>query len=114
MRKRIMTPLDPTVAIATPCANRPPQSALQITREAIARWTGVTPAATLPKDVHRVSPQARHLEQARRDLAAWIADGGFAQDDAVPTPLAAPVMYRPPSLAPLQIRSLIGINACMD
>lgn len=109
-----MTPFEPTVAIATNSATRPPQSALQITREAIARWTGVAPAAALPKDVSRVSPQARHLEQARRDLAAWVADGGFAQDDTAQTPLAAPVMYRLPMTEPLRLRSVIGINACMD
>jgi len=109
-----MTPFEPTAAIATPCADRHPQSALQITRDAIARWTGVTPVAALPKDVSRISPQARHLARARSDLAAWIAGGGFAQDEAPHTPLAAPVMHRLPTLEPRNLRCVLGINVCMD
>jgi hypothetical protein len=105
-----MTSPEPT--LATVAARRNSLSALRITREAIARWTGAAPAATLPKDVYRVSPQARHLDQARRNLAAWIADGGFAQEDAAP--LMAPVMYRPRPSQAWQNSSDIGIDACMD
>ncbi|WP_073212477.1 hypothetical protein [Massilia sp. CF038] len=63
-------------------------SALQLTRAAIARWRGSAPAASLPRDQTRVSPQARHLARAQRDLAAWMAMGGFAQEGNACAPAA--------------------------
>lgn len=72
-----MTPSELTVDSGDAAA----QSALHITRAAIARWTGGTPPrASLRRDAVRLSPQARYIAQARRDLAAWMAHGGFAQD----------------------------------
>jgi hypothetical protein len=70
-------------------------SALQTTREAIARWTGkaVPAPAALPRDTSRVSPQARWLAETQRGLAAFFDDGGFAQFDGDP-PLHTPTMYR--------------------
>lgn len=61
-----------------------PQCALQITRAAIARWSGNSgPAAPLARDLQRVSPQARWLSQVQCGLADWIARGGFSQPDDV-------------------------------
>ena len=70
-------------------------SALQSTREAIARWRGkpLPPAAALPRDTSRVSPQARWLEQTQRGLAAFVRDGGFSQFDGSGAPL--PDLLRP-------------------
>jgi hypothetical protein len=74
-------------------------SALRLTREAIARWTGSTQVpAHAPRDVARVSPQARWLAKTQQDLAAWIECGGFSQigDADHPQRLSAlpgPVMY---------------------
>jgi|GEM_PF-4549841 len=66
-------------------------SALQLTRAAIARWRGKPPSGALPRDLFRVSVQARHLASAQRGLAAWIAQGGFAQDEDIVVPaLSAP------------------------
>lgn len=81
--------------------------ALSMARAAIARWRGAPlPPGDLPCAPSRVSPQARWLAQTQAGLRNWIADGGFAQDDATlvdkagrPT-LAAPVMYRLPSEVP--------------
>ena len=68
------------------------QSALQLTRAAIARWSGNSDGRAAPaRDLVRVSPQARWLANAQYGLAEWIARGGFAQDEAA-TP--APVMYQ--------------------
>lgn len=64
-------------------------SALQATRDAIARWSGKmpAPAAALPRDASRVSPQARWLAETRRGLAAFIEHGGFSQFDGAGAPL---------------------------
>ena len=58
------------------------QAALEITRAAIARWSG-NPNAPAPHahDHVRVSPQARWVAEAQYGLASWIAHGGFAQID---------------------------------
>ncbi len=74
-------------------------SALQTTRDAIARWTGkaLPAAAALPRDASRVSPQARWLADTQRGLAAFFEDGGFSQFDGASAPLPAlltPTMYR--------------------
>jgi hypothetical protein len=79
---RTMRPSKPT----RPNTAMAPQSALQLTRAAIARWTGKTPAATLPRDTFWISVQARHLAQAQRGLADWIAHGGFSQDEEIVVP----------------------------
>jgi hypothetical protein len=73
-------------------------SALQTTREAIARWTGkaLPEAGTLPRDRCRVSPQARWLAETQRGLTAFFEDGGFAQFEGAGTPLPAlltPTLY---------------------
>jgi len=63
-----------------------PPSALQLTRAAIARWRGKPPSDTLPPGLFRVSAQARHLAQAQRGLAEWIAQGGFSQYEEIVMP----------------------------
>ena len=93
------------------------QCALQITRAAIARWSGSEgPAAPLARDLRRVSPQARWLSQAQSGLADWIARGGFSQPDEVqPGPtmqLTAPSMYQLPATLPGQPAH--NFNACVD
>lgn len=79
------------------------ESALAVARDAIARWTGgVRPSAELPRGVSRVSPQARWVDQAQRNLAQWIAHGGFAQAEGAADPLPPlmrPVMYATPATA---------------
>jgi hypothetical protein len=93
------------------CNDSPPalaQSALHITRAALARWSGNSNLPAAPaRDLARVSPQARWLANAQYGLAAWIARGGFAQDET-PTMdgLPTPVMY--------QIKTSIADNACID
>ncbi|QYF91971.1 hypothetical protein KY495_14420 [Massilia sp. PAMC28688] len=81
-------------------------SALETARAAIARWTGgVRPSAELPQDISRISPQARWVDQAQRNLAQWIAHGGFAQAEGAGEPLPAmmrPVMYSPSAHCPAQ------------
>lgn len=73
-------------------------SALRMTRDAIARWSGKgTPPMAVPRDLCRVSPQARWLAKTQQDLAAWIACGGFSQlsdasREGLP-PRSAPLMY---------------------
>ena len=89
-RMRAITSTEPSFAApdCAVCADTAPpnalaQSALQITREALARWSGKPqPAVLLARDLPRVSPQARWLAQAQFGLADWIAQGGFAQDGA--------------------------------
>ena len=97
------------------------QCALQITRAAIARWSGgEAPAAPLARDLQRVSPQARWLSQAQCGLADWIARGGFSQaDDAPPgptrqltAPSMSPSMYQLPATLPGQ--PVHNLNACVD
>jgi hypothetical protein len=72
---------------STPCAEHvatpaQAQSALHMTRAAIARWSGgVRPSGTLTRDLAHVSAQARWLADAQFGLAAWIAHGGFTQAD---------------------------------
>lgn len=73
------------------------RSALQTTRDAIARWTGVRATAAPARDASRVSPQARFFAQAQLGLAEWIGHGGFSQPDILP--LAA---RRPASPAPVK------------
>ena len=73
-------------------------SALQTTREAIARWRGkpLPEAAALPRGASRVSPQARWLAETQRGLTAFFEDGGFAQFEGAGAPLPAllsPTMY---------------------
>ena len=84
------------------------QSALHITRAAIARWSGNSDRPAIPaRDRVRVSPQARWLANTQYGLAEWIARGGFAQDDTPITDgLPTPVMY--------QIKTSIADNACID
>ncbi|MES2316167.1 MAG: hypothetical protein V4631_01625 [Pseudomonadota bacterium] len=80
------------------------QSALQMTRAAIARWSGSARPASA-RDLVRVSPQARWVAEAQDGLANWIARGGFGQaDEHAAAPLTGPVMYR------------VGANsdACID
>lgn len=74
------------------------QSALQMTRDAIARWSGRPFSAAARRDVPRISPKSRWLAQAQQDLAAWIACGGFTQigdaaNPAVLPPFTGQVMY---------------------
>jgi hypothetical protein len=86
------------------------QSALQLTRAAIARWRGgSSQAAPVARDLPHVSPQARWLAQAQCGLANWIAQGGFAQADEVP--LCGPVLYQLPRCARVQADSA---DACID
>ena len=85
-------------------------SALQTTREAIARWRGkALPGTALARDMSRVSPQARWLAETQRGLAAFFEDGGFAQFEGANAPLPAlitPTMY---CAAPAG-----NAKACMD
>lgn len=92
-------------------------SALQMTRDAIARWSGSSrPAA--PRDLPRVSPQARWLAKTQQDLAAWIDSGGFAQFGAgaagpeLHPPLPTPAMYDVTN-ASIGITAH-GVDACID
>lgn len=92
-------------------------SALQVTREAIARWTGgIRPRAELARDIPRVSPQARWVAQAQHGLAMWIECGGFSQSEqamcssSLPL-LSAPVMFE---ISALPDASNEHIDACMD
>lgn len=100
------TPTEPMFAATevTACAdaaastNTMALSALRMTRDAIARWTGgATPPAALSRDLCRVSPQARWIAKTQQDLAAWIECGGFSQvadapQDCLPA-LPLPVMF---------------------
>ena len=99
-----------------PSTNAMNMSALQMTRDAIARWSGNTrPAA--PRDLPRVSPQARWLAKTQQDLAAWIDNGGFAQCGSptapeVLPPLPTPVMY---NIANASMgTSTHGVDACIE
>lgn len=103
---RMTTPTEPMFAAtdvtasadAASSTNTMALSALRMTRDAIARWTGgTTPPAAVARDLCRVSPQARWLAKTRQDLAAWIECGGFSQMgdaalDRMP-PLPGPVMF---------------------
>ena len=100
---RMTTPTEPMFAAtdvtasanAASSTNTMALSALRMTRDAIARWTGgATPPMAVPRDVRRVSPQARWLAKTQQDLAAWIECGGFSQmGDAPMNRLPAPVMF---------------------
>lgn len=104
---RTMTPSKQRFASAGTATTTP--SALQLARAAIARWSGKTPPASLTRDLFRVSVQARHLAQAQRGLAEWIALGGFSQDEEIVMPtLPRRVVVFNPATPP---RSRI---ACMD
>ncbi len=81
----------------------PSQSALRMTRDAIARWRGAPlPSGSLPRDNTFISPQARWLAEAHAGLSHWIEGGGFAQGEQgsvaaeLLPPLPGPVMYRLP------------------
>jgi hypothetical protein len=99
---RPITPTEPRFAApdSAVCADTVPatvlaQSALQLTRAAIARWSGSSrPAGAPARALPRVSPQARWLAQAQYGLAEWIARGGFSQDESATQALSAPVMYQ--------------------
>lgn len=84
-------------------------AALEAARDAIARWTGgVRPSSELPRGTSRVSPQARWLDQTQRNLARWIAHGGFAQAEGATEPLPPlmrPVMYTAPAASPAGVRA---------
>ncbi|RSZ57570.1 hypothetical protein HF313_27045 [Massilia atriviolacea] len=58
------------------------QSALETTRDAIARWTGGIhlPRMLVPGMV-RVSPQARWYAQANHGFQEWLNQGGFQGAD---------------------------------
>jgi hypothetical protein len=103
---RNMRPSKPT----RPSTAMAPQSALQLTRAAIARWTGKIPAATLPRDTFWISVQARHLAQAQRGLADWIAHGGFSQDEEIVMPTLTPQPPRTPMPAPHTCSRIV----CLD
>ena len=92
-----------------PAADALAMSALQTTREAIARWTGKDVPATLARDTARVSPQARWLAETQRGLAAFFAHGGFTQFDGAGAPL--PELLRPTMYA---LQPAEKANACMD
>jgi hypothetical protein len=81
---------EPTIAATRfqPADDALAMSALQLTREAIARWSGkaVPAPAALPRDKSRVSPQARWLAETQRGLAAFFDDGGFAQFERAGAP----------------------------
>jgi len=82
---------DPAVCSDTAPATVLAQSALHLTRAAIARWTGSARPGTTPvRELPRISPQARWLTQVQAGLDTWIADGGFTQanlHDMVPLPV---------------------------
>lgn len=106
-----------TATQSSPASDSLALSALQTTRDAIARWSGKTlaAAATLPRDTSRVSPQARWLAETRRGLAAFIEHGGFSQFDGAGAPLPAqlnPSMYCLDSSKPGM--NTENANACMD
>lgn len=89
------------------------QSALQIARAAIARWSGLPRPTPVARDLQHVSPQARWLSQVQGGLDQWIAGGGFAQaDDAGAAPLTPPQMYLVSSINPGQPTP--HLNACID
>jgi hypothetical protein len=76
------------------------QSALQLTRAAIARWSGsARPSGAPARDLAHISAQARWLADTRCGLDEWIARGGFTQVDD--TPLTAPATHH-------------SVDACID
>jgi hypothetical protein len=87
-------------------------AALETARAAIARWSGpVRPSAELPKDISRVSPQARWVDQAQRNLAQWIAHGGFAQLEGADQPLPhlmRPVMFSAATCQPGPVKAYLS------
>ena len=86
------------------------QSALQLTRAAIARWSGsARPPGAPVRDLPRISPQARWVAQAQDGLESWIAHGGFSQPDEAP--LATPVMH---NCGAATQRTERGADACID
>ncbi|NHZ93081.1 hypothetical protein F2P45_29330 [Massilia sp. CCM 8733] len=76
------TPLDNADFLESAADNLPDnplaQSALETTRDAIARWTGGIhlPRMLVPGMV-RVSPQARWYAQANQGFQEWLSQGGF-------------------------------------
>lgn len=89
------TPLDNADFLESAADNLPDnplaQSALETTRDAIARWTGGIhlPRMLVPGMV-RVSPQARWYAQANHGFQEWLSQGGFqhADDDGAAAGLA--------------------------
>ena len=111
MRYPMHTESTATTNQPAPVGDALAMSALQTTRDAIARWTGkaLPAAASLPRDTSRVSPQARWLAETQRGLAAFFEHGGFAQFEGAGTPLPdllRPTMYR--------VNPAHNENACMD
>lgn len=94
------------------------QSALQITRDAIARWSGGRVSSPARRDIPHISPQSRWLAQAQQDLSTWIERGGFSQtgDAASPAQLSTlqgTVMYS--SIASqLCSSAALKADACID
>ncbi|NHZ42998.1 hypothetical protein [Massilia aquatica] len=80
------TPLDNADFLESAADNLPDnplaQSALETTRDAIARWTGGIhlPRMLVPGMV-RVSPQARWYAQANQGFQEWLSEGGFQGAD---------------------------------
>lgn len=80
------TPLDNADFLESAADNLPDnplaQSALETTRDAIARWTGGIhlPRMLVPGMV-RVSPQARWYAQANQGFQEWLSQGGFQGAD---------------------------------
>jgi hypothetical protein len=111
MRHTMHTEPTFTAIQAQPTQDALALSALQTTREAIARWTGKASSSgsTLPRDTSRVSPQARWLAETQRGLAAFFEDGGFAQFEGAGAPL--PEMLMPSHYA---ANASEKMNACMD
>ncbi len=125
---RNLTPTGPTFtanAIADVTASHAMAlSASQLTRAAIARWSG-SPRAAAARDVPRISPQARFLAKVQQDLDAFMECGGFSQIGhpsapallppmpplATLAPLATPVMFK---LASTRDLTAHGEDACID
>jgi hypothetical protein len=110
MRHTMQTEPMFTASQPSPASEALAMSALQSTRDAIARWSGkaVPAAGALARDVTRVSPQSLWLAQTRRGLEAFIEHGGFAQFDGTGTALPA----SPP--AAIYRSQTEKLNACMD
>ena len=99
-----------------------PESALQNTRIAIARWTnGIHSPQMLVPGMVRISPQARWYAQANNGFQEWVNHGGFAQ--AFEEPLDAAPSRSAPTLDPgaaamlQRILGMIGTenaDTCLD
>jgi hypothetical protein len=93
------TPLDNADFLESAADNLPDnplaQSALETTRDAIARWTGGIhlPRMLVPGMV-RVSPQARWYAQANHGFQEWLNQGGFQGMDGDAAPASADPVVR--------------------